>query len=326
MLVLALLLAGCTAPGAAPADALPPDAGLLAHVETLATFPELRLETEHGTVRVLLYEEWLPQTVEHVRDLVEDGFYDGTLLHRVVDDFVIQGGDPTGTGEGGSGPLGTPDTVPLEIHEGLDFGSGAVGLARWTDDTGDSQYFITEKPAPHLSRPNGTTGQLFGAYALFGQVFEGLDVVRSIAAVETIPHLDRPVQDVVVRRAQVLGPPQADVLGLVQEVRPGFQVAGRSGTLEVPRYVVVDHPATVRFTAKQPTCSLPAEALRVEGPAAPKRDPWTAATGDGCTFEARITFPMPGEYGLASAGTTVAVAVLPWHDAYRPFTGPGDTL
>lgn len=335
-MVLVVVLAGCAAPSD-PASSEPaePDAALLAHLQELAGFPELRFETSHGAIRAVLYADWLPQTTAHIGMLAERGFYDDTIVHRVVDDFVIQGGDPTGTGEGGSGPLGlSTNTVPLETHAGLDFQSGAIGLARWTEDTGDSQWFIAEKPALHLSNPQGQPNELLGPYALFAQVFDGMDVVRTIAQVATLPN-DRPVDDVAVRSVQVLPPPgDADLLGLIMDVVPDFEDANHVGDLEVPRYAVVGHPVTVRFTHDDVDCRPGTRGARSPGWSGPSIGPggaaynWTRVENDWCTLEITHTFTGPGIHTFSATDVvrestvhSVPLHVLPWHDAYAPFTG-----
>lgn len=331
VLAVAVVLAGCMAP-AGPAtapldDPAPADAELLAHLEQLATFPEMRIQTDVGTIRAILYADWTPQTVAHIGGLAADGFYDGLTIHRVVDDFVIQSGDPTGTGEGGSGPGGlSTNMVPLEIKEGLDFGSGAIGLARWTDDTGDSQWFITEKPALHLSRPSGVTGDVFGAYSLFGQVFEGMDVVRQIAAVETIEGADRPVEDVFVTKAELLPPPgDVDLIGLVPVIGAG------AGVLEAPRWIVEGHPFTVRYSLDA-GCSGGDKTVRsFEATDIPLQ----AVDWDPCTWEGTGVAATP-PVGMFGPGDEVVQQAfggpaggshfrwVPWHDAYLPFTGTGN--
>ena len=310
-------------------DAAEPDAEALALLTELAKFPEWRMETDHGTIRMILYTGWTPGTTGHIIQLADRSFYDGTTMHRVVDDFVIQGGDPTGTGEGGSGPLGLSDSIPLEIHDGLDFGSGAVGLARWTDDTGDSQYFITEKPAIHLSQPTGPTGMVFGAYSLFAQVFQGQDVVRAIAQVETDAN-DKPTTDVVVHNTTILDPPaDADLINLIPDVHAGVSTQGYVGDLEVPRIVVADHPATFRFStdttdstdsADQAPCRV--ESFGLTGPeGTTSYRTWNGATGDPCTFEDTIRFTAPGDYVIDLGVDEVAFQVIPWHAEYASFTG-----
>ncbi len=344
-LVVVALVGGCTSQEErdhpVPAPQAQPDAALLAHLQTLAAAPEVRFDTDHGEIRLLLYTEWMPVTTGHITALVERGFYDGLLIHRVVDDFVIQGGDPTGTGEGGSGPAGTSDMIPLEIKEGLQFGSGAVGLARWTDDTGDSQWFITEKPALHLNDPQGTTGDIFGAYALFAQVFEGMEVVRSIAAVDTIPQADRPITEVVIRSAKLLPPPaDADLINLVPDVVAPFDAWGaRNAKLEVPRFAVVGHPIQIRLHVAPPqdtlgnTLPCPAGVAEGnhwhhEGAEDPRPAPIFKATTDPCTFEASLQADAPGNWRfIGTDGIREGIPgehvihVLPWHEAYRPHAG-----
>jgi len=160
------------------------------------------IETELGSMEVLLYPAHAPITVENFQTLAGAGFYDGLLWHRVIDDFVIQGGDPSGTGS-----LGSERNIPLERNVSLFFSAGALGMARDVqEDSANSQYFITETPQPHLHAPRGTTGQIFGAYAVFGQVrraeyapmggLDGMAAVRALASVPTIPGADRPVEDV----------------------------------------------------------------------------------------------------------------------------------
>ncbi len=294
----------------APASA--PNAELVDLLADVRSFPELRIETDFGTIRMVLFTEWTPQTATHIGDLADSGFYDGLIFHRVVDDFVIQGGDPTGTGEGGSGPGGaSTNMVPLEIHEGLEFGVGAVGLARWTDDTGDSQFFITEEPAPHLHDPQGATGDAFGAYAMFGQVFEGVDVVRQIAAVDVVPGADRPVEDVVMRQVALLPPPtDLDAIGLVRTIwYPAFADA-----LDAPRHMVAGHPFTWRIlyeTECPKQVVLRIAPLNSTASAEHVLDP----TIDSCTFDVTMALPQ-GAYEADVAGDVMVFHVAPWHDAY----------
>lgn len=336
-LVLLILFAGCLSaeppaePG--PGEAAPssePNPELLAHLQAMASFPEVRFETDHGDIRLLLYTEWLPITTDHIAALVGRGFYDGTIIHRVVDDFVIQGGDPTGTGEGGSGPAGTPDEIPLEIKEGLQFGSGAVGLARWTEDTGDSQWFITEKPALHLNDPQGATGDVFGAYALFAQVFEGMDVVRQIAAVQTIPQADRPIEDVLLLSASLLpAPADVSLLNIVPTVVQEPTLA--SGMFEAPRYAIAGQVAQFTLSIDTPRDAIGRpDATACAGwdyaatiQQGDTRLPITwSETADPCTKVGSVVPPHAGAWGVASSAAVTSIDVLPWHDAYLPFLGP----
>lgn len=139
------------------------------------------IETSEGTIKFELYEQRAPITTANFINLAESGFYDGLIFHRVMDDFVIQTGDPTGTGTGGSG-----DTIVLEIHAELTHTDGAVGMARSSDpNSATSQFYICDEPQHGLD----------GSYAVFGQVIEGMDVVRAIAAVPTDANA-KPLEDV----------------------------------------------------------------------------------------------------------------------------------
>ncbi len=162
--------------------------------------PGVRLETDLGVVTFILYPEAAPLTVDLLTDLVAAGFYDGLLWHRVVDDFVIQTGDASGTGQ-----FGTARTVPLEVRDGYHFAAGTVGIARDLDsDSGSSQFFITEYPQPHLHAPRSDATGVYGRFTVAGQVVLGMDVVRAIAAVPTLPAADRPMTDVRIRSATLV--------------------------------------------------------------------------------------------------------------------------
>ncbi len=137
------------------------------------------VETSMGTFKIELFQDKVPNTVQNFIDLVTRGFYKDMIFHRVVAGFIIQTGDPTGTGRGGS-----EKTIKLEIHPDLKHDSaGVVGMARTQDpDSATSQFYITLAPAP----------QRDGKYTVFGKVIEGLDVVMAIGQVEVDPD-DRPV-------------------------------------------------------------------------------------------------------------------------------------
>jgi len=152
------------------------------------------ISTDHGMIVVELADQEAPITVGNFITLSDGSFYDNLKWHRVVDDFVIQTGDPNTRDlnpyNDGSG--GSSQTIPLEIHENLTHEDGAIGMARSNDpDSASSQFYICDGPQ------NG----LDGNYAVFGYVVEGMDVVRSIASVDvygnTRPALSQhPVQDV----------------------------------------------------------------------------------------------------------------------------------
>jgi len=124
------------------------------------------LETPRGTIELELYPEHAPKTVNNFVFLAREGFYDGVSFHRVIDDFVIQGGDPTGTGMGGPGYQFEDETRgnPLR-HE-----TGSISMANAGPNTNGSQFFITHSPQPHLD----------GKHTVFGRVVKGQDVVDAI--------------------------------------------------------------------------------------------------------------------------------------------------
>ena len=140
-----------------------------------------RVETNKGTFRLELFEGRAPKTARNFIELAEKGFYDGVVFHRVIAGFMIQGGDPDGTGRGGPGY-----TIDDEFHPELKHdAAGILSMANAGPDTGGSQFFITLAPTPWLD----------GKHAVFGRVTEGMDVVRAIGSVET-GRADRPVDEV----------------------------------------------------------------------------------------------------------------------------------
>ncbi len=126
----------------------------------------VNMETNKGAIEITLYPEHAPQTVNNFVFLVREGFYDGVSFHRVISNFVIQGGDPTGTGRGGPGYRFEDELRgnPLK-HE-----TGMLSMANAGPNTNGSQFFITHSPQPHLD----------GRHTVFGKVTEGMDVVNAI--------------------------------------------------------------------------------------------------------------------------------------------------
>ena len=139
----------------------PPEMALKPGHEYYATFV-----TEKGPVKVRLFAEEAPETVNNFVFLARDGYFDGTTFHRVIADFMVQGGDPTGTGTGGPGYR-----IPDEFHPELRHDRpGVLSMANAGPNTGGSQFFITHVATPWLD----------GKHAVFGEVVDGMEVVRAI--------------------------------------------------------------------------------------------------------------------------------------------------
>lgn len=150
--------------------------------------PVAVIDTSMGVIKIELYADKAPVTVENFVSLAEKGFYNGVIFHRVIDNFMIQGGDPTGTGRGGPGY-----TIKDEFHKDLRHtGPGMLSMANAGPNTGGSQFFITLVPCPWLD----------GKHAVFGKVIEGMDIVQKIGKVDKGP-MDRPVKDVVMKTVTI---------------------------------------------------------------------------------------------------------------------------
>lgn len=150
------------------------------------TNPIVTFEMENGGImKAELYPEIAPNTVNNFISLVKQGFYDGLIFHRVISGFMIQGGDPEGTGMGGPGYGIKGEFAQNGISNDLKHTAGILSMARsMMPNSAGSQFFIMHKDAPHLD----------GAYAAFGKIIEGMDVVNAIAAVNT-DYSDRPLED-----------------------------------------------------------------------------------------------------------------------------------
>ena len=145
------------------------------------------LHTNHGAIEVELFDGDAPKTVENFRKLSGDGFYDGVIFHRVIKDFMIQGGDPTGTGTGGPGY-----TFEDEINDNK-IVRGALAMANAGPGTNGSQFFIvTTDAAPWLD----------GKHTVFGKVVSGMDAVDSIEGTQTGAG-DKPVDDALIERVEL---------------------------------------------------------------------------------------------------------------------------
>lgn len=126
----------------------------------------VNMETNKGTIELELYPEHAPMTVNNFVFLTQKGYYDGVTFHRVIDNFVIQGGDPTGTGRGDPGYKFADETYGNPLKHG----TGFISMANAGPNTNGSQFFITHSPQPHLD----------GKHTVFGKVIRGMDVVNAI--------------------------------------------------------------------------------------------------------------------------------------------------
>ena len=149
--------------------------------------PIVTIEMEDGgIIRAELYPEIAPNTVRNFISLVKKGFYDGVIFHRVIPGFMIQGGDPTGTGMGGPGYSIEGEFTSNGFQNDLKHTRGVLSMARaMHPDSAGSQFFIMVAPAPHLD----------GQYAAFGKVTEGMDVVDAIARTPRSMFNDKPTHE-----------------------------------------------------------------------------------------------------------------------------------
>ena len=145
------------------------------------------IHTNHGPIAIELFEDDAPKTVANFTKLAGEGFYDGVIFHRIIPDFMIQGGDPTGTGTGGPGYTFEDEFNDKKVVR------GALAMANAGPNTNGSQFFIVTTEA---------ASWLDGKHTVFGRVSDGMDVVNEIAAVETDAR-DRPRTDVVIERVEL---------------------------------------------------------------------------------------------------------------------------
>jgi cyclophilin family peptidyl-prolyl cis-trans isomerase len=145
------------------------------------------LRTSHGAIDLELFDDDAPKTVQNFLTLARQGFYDGVVFHRVIPGFMIQGGDPTGTGTGGPGYTFEDEINPHRVER------GALAMANAGPDTNGSQFFVvTAESAPWLD----------GKHTVFGRVTRGMEVVDAISEVERDAR-DKPREDVVIERVDV---------------------------------------------------------------------------------------------------------------------------
>jgi peptidylprolyl isomerase len=156
---------------------------------TSANTNKVKLETNYGNITIELYDK-LPVTSGNFAKLVNQGFYDKVIFHRVIDGFMIQGGDPTGTGRGGPGYIIKDEFTNSALDKN---NRGTIAMANAGPNTGGSQFFI------NLANNNF----LDGKHPVFGKVVQGMDVVDKIAKVQTNSE-DRPVKDVIIEKASLV--------------------------------------------------------------------------------------------------------------------------
>lgn len=150
------------------------------------------IKTNMGTIEIELFAKETPKTVENFVGLANKGYYNGVIFHRVIDNFMIQGGDPTGTGRGGESLWGgkfADEIVPSLKHDG----PGILSMANAGPNTNGSQFFITLVATPWLD----------GKHTVFGKVIAGMEVVSAIGKVATSKPGDRPLKDVVMESVTI---------------------------------------------------------------------------------------------------------------------------
>ncbi|KDQ61197.1 hypothetical protein JAAARDRAFT_32194 [Jaapia argillacea MUCL 33604] len=150
------------------------------------------LETSLGDIQLELYWDHAPRTCKNFAELAKRGYYNGVVFHRIIADFMIQGGDPTGTGRGGTSIYG--QKFEDEIHPELRFtGAGILAMANSGPNTNGSQFFLTLAPTPYLD----------SKHTIFGRVSSGMRVVQRLGAV-AVDGQDRPREDVKIHKARVV--------------------------------------------------------------------------------------------------------------------------
>lgn len=156
--------------------------------------PIVTMEMENGSIiKIELYPDIAPNTVKNFISLVQKNFYDGLIFHRVIHGFMIQGGDPEGTGMGGPGYSIKGEFSYNHYENNLKHSSGVISMARsQMPNSAGSQFFIMHKDSPHLD----------GSYAAFGKVTEGMEVVNQIAEVKS-DYSDRPLEPQVMKKVTV---------------------------------------------------------------------------------------------------------------------------
>jgi peptidylprolyl isomerase len=151
---------------------------------------KVKLETTQGNIVIELYEKEMPITAGNFKRLVQEEYYDGVIFHRVIDGFMIQGGDPTGTGTGGPGYKIKDEFTKTDLDKN---NRGTISMANAGPNTGGSQFFINVADNNFLD----------GKHPVFGKVIEGMEVVDKISKVQRDAQ-DRPLEDVVINKAYLI--------------------------------------------------------------------------------------------------------------------------
>lgn len=180
-LSLLLILAACSSQNKDEGSDAKSDGAL---VQSSESNPVVKIEMQNNDVMMIeLYPEVAPNTVSNFIELIEEGFYDGVMFHRIIPGFMIQGGDPEGTGMGGPGYSIMGEFSNNGFENNLKHERGVISMARsQQNDSAGSQFFIIDELAPHLDKD----------YAAFGVVIEGLDTLDAIVSVDTDKN-DRPL-------------------------------------------------------------------------------------------------------------------------------------
>lgn len=188
---IAVLYFGCTEPGERKVNT-----NLIKESEEMDTnkndsLTVALIKTNMGSFEVELFPEEAPKTVENFVGLAEKGYYQGVVFHRVIDGFVIQGGDPTGTGRGGQSIWGKP--FQDEFNRGLKHDQpGVLSMANAGPNTNGSQFFVTLAPTPWLD----------GRHSVFGKVINGLETVTSIGKV-AVDENDKPLKNIAIEEISI---------------------------------------------------------------------------------------------------------------------------
>jgi len=154
--------------------------------------PNVKINTNKGDITLELFPDDAPKTVENFINLIKKGFYDGIIFHRVISGFMIQGGDPTGTGAGGPGYKFADELNPETPSYQRGYQRGTLAMANAGPNTNGSQFFIMHQdyPLPH-------------AYTIFGRITDGIDVVDVITA-EPVDFSDRPISEVIMSKIEII--------------------------------------------------------------------------------------------------------------------------